>query len=283
VSIEMPEATILALQMQVELVGKTVTGFELRDCENLQRMGFVNKDPEAFRQLVGQSVDSVASRGNTILVRFSGQQNLILSPEYGGEIFYHKKDGSLPARHHLRLDLSDGSAVTVRITTMGGIYASCDEGLPEHYMIQRDFDLDRPEPNDALLTLESFSELLGEANRQLKPVLVGKDAVVVGLSNSAFQDILYRAGLHPKRRASDLGAEERKALYEALRLVVEERFRHGGKAGFHDLHGDPGGYRPAMGPGMKGAECPVCGSPVQKLSLGGGDVFVCPGCQPENP
>ncbi len=26
-----------------------------------------------------------------------------------------------------------------------------------------------------------------------------------------------------------------------------------------------------------------CGSPVQKFSLGGGDVFVCPGCQRENP
>jgi formamidopyrimidine-DNA glycosylase len=32
---------------------------------------------------------------------------------------------------------------------------------------------------------------------------------------------------------------------------------------------------------MKGRSCPACGSPIQKLSLGGGDVFVCPGCQPE--
>ncbi len=282
-SIEMPEATILARQMQAELAGKTLTGFELRDCENLQRMGFVNKDPDDFRQLVGRSVESVSSRGNTILVRLSGRQNLILSPEYGGEIFHHKKDGSLPVRHHLRLDMSDGSAVTVRITSMGGIYASCDESLPEHYMIERDFDLDRPEPTDDLLTLEYFSELLSGATRQLKPVLVGKDAVVVGLSNSAFQDILYRARLHPKRRASDLGPEETKALYEALRLVAEERLRLGGKAGFSDLYGRPGGYRPAMGPSMRGAECPVCGSPVQKLSLGGGDVFMCPGCQGESP
>ena len=280
-SIEMPEATILGRQMQAALAGRTVTGFELRGCENLQRIGFVNEDPDVFRQLVGRSVESVSSRGNTILVKLSGEQNLVLSPEYGGEIFYHEKDGSLPARYHLRLDMSDGSALTVRMTGMGGIYASCDEGLPEHYMIQRDFDLDRPEPVDDELTLESFSKMLRGANRQLKPVLVGKDAVVVGLSNSAFQDILYRARLHPKRRASDLGPEERKALHKALRHVVEERLRLGGKAGFYDLYGRPGGYRPAMGPGMKGAECPVCGSRVQKLSIGGGDVFVCPGCQRE--
>jgi hypothetical protein len=33
-SVEMPEATILARQMQAELPGKSVAGFELRDCES---------------------------------------------------------------------------------------------------------------------------------------------------------------------------------------------------------------------------------------------------------
>jgi formamidopyrimidine-DNA glycosylase len=275
----MPEATILARQMRTELAGKFVAGFELRGCENLQRIGFVNEDPDAFVQLVGRSVESVMSRGNTIVVKLSGQQNLILSPEYGGEIFYHKKDASLPAKYHLRLDLSDGSALTVRITSMGGMYSSCDEGLPKHYMIQRDFDPEVLEPTDERLTLGMFSGLLGRANRQLKPVLVGKDAVVVGLGNSAFQDILYRAGLHPKRRASDLSREETEALHEAIRFVVAERLRLGGKMQFRDLYGRAGGYEPAMGPGMKGKQCSACGSCIQRLNLGGGDVFVCPSCQ----
>lgn len=279
----MPEATILGRQMQAELAGKTVTGLELRGCEKLQRMGFVSKDPDAFRGLVGRDVGSVLSRGNTILVKLSGHENLVLSPEYGGEIFYHEKGASLPTKYHLRLDLSDGSAVTVRMTSMGGIYAAHDQDLSANYMIQRDFDTCRPEPNDEQLSLDFFSEMLGKANRQLKSVLVGKDAVLVGLSNSAFQDVIYRAGLHPKRRAADLSPEETRALYEAVRLVVEERLRLGGKVGFRDLHGRPGGYEPAMGARMKGSACPACGSPIQKLGLGGGDVFVCPGCQPECP
>ena len=285
-SIEMPEATILARQMQAELPGRCVSGFELRDCESLQRMGFVNKDPEAFERLIGQTVESVVSRGNTIIVKLTGQQNLVLAPEYGGEILFHKNDRSssgaaLPARYHLRLDLADGSALTVRIITMGSIYATGDEGLEENYMVRRDFVPEVPEPTDEALTPERFSELLAAANRQLKPVLVGKDAVVVGLSNAAFQDIIYRAGLHPKRRASQLSPDERRALYDAMRFVTTERLRLGGKQGFRDLYGTPGGYQPAMGSAMKGQACPACGSAVQKLSLGGGDVFVCPGCQPE--
>jgi formamidopyrimidine-DNA glycosylase len=279
-SIEMPEATILADQMRTELVGKSVTGLALLGCENLQRIGFVNKDPEAFRRLVGETVETVVSRGNTMVVKLSGKQNLILSPEYGGEIFYHKKDGPLPASYHLRLDLSDGSALTVRLTGMGGVYAAGEEGLAEHYLVRRDFDLERPEPNGALLTAETFSEELAKAGRQLKSVLVGKYAVVVGLSNSAFQDIIHRAGLHPKRKASELSAAERRALYDAMRFVVLERLRLGGKARFRDLYGRPGGYEPAMGPALKGRSCPACGSAIQKLALGGGEVFICPQCQP---
>lgn len=280
-SIEMPEATILARQMQAELPGRSVAGYELRNCESLQRMGFVNKDESAFHQLVGQTVELVASRGNTIVVKLAGGQNLILAPEYGGEIFFHENAASLPPKYHFRLDMADGSALTVRIITMGAIYATSDEGLEENYMVRRDFVPEIPEPTDEALTGERFADSLGRANRQLKPVLVGKDAVVVGLSNSAFQDIIYRAGLHPKRRASELGPEEKRALYDAMRFVTTERLRLGGKATFHDLYGSSGGYEPAMGPGMKGRSCPACGSSIQKLSLGGGDVFVCPGCQPE--
>ena len=110
-------------------------------------------------------------------------------------------------------------------------------------------------------------------------VLVGKDAVVVGLSNSAFQDILYRAKLHPKRKASELNADEQRTLFNAVRNVLQERIRLGGKDQLLDLYGKQGGYTPAMGPNMKLRNCPTCGSLIEKLSIGGGQVFLCPKCQ----
>ncbi len=278
-SVEMPEATILTGQMQAELPGKVVAGFGLQGADKLQQMGFFNKDSAAFERLVGLTVESVVSRGNTMVMSLTGEQRLILFPEYGGEIVFHRNDRSLPARHHFRLVFSDGSALTVRINSIGGVHALGAEALAEHYVVKRDFDPDKFEPDDERLSPEVFAELLAGAGRQLKSVLVGKDAFVVGLSNSAFQDIIYRAGLHPKRKASDLTPAETRALYEAMRFVVTERLRLGGKVGFRDLYGRPGGYEAAMGPAMKDRDCPRCGSAIQKLAHGGGEVFVCPVCQ----
>jgi len=163
---------------------------------------------------------------------------------------------------------------------MGGIYVLKDNDLMNSYVFKRDFNSEILSPVDKEFTFERFSKLLANNSRALKSVLVGKDAVVVGLSNSAFQDIIYRAKLHPKRKTSELDKDERKALYDAIRLVLRERIRLNGKNQFFDLYKKQGGYTPAMGPNMKNQNCPVCGTPIEQLCIGGGQVFLCPKCQP---
>jgi formamidopyrimidine-DNA glycosylase len=278
-SIELPEAEILAGQMKKELQGKRIETYNLQNYERLRKIGFMNKDLKSFDLLVNREVESVISRGNTILAKLDSEMNLILAPEYGGEIFYHTNAKASPEKFHLKVDFSDNTALTVRLTSMGGIYVVEDSDLARSYMFKRDFNPETLSPVDEEFTLKRFSERLADNSRALKSVLVGKEAALVGLSNSAFQDILYRAKLHPKRKASELDIKERKALYEAIRSVLRERIRLKGKYQFLDLYGNRGYYMPAMGPNMKQQKCPACGTRIEKLNIGGGQVFFCPKCQ----
>jgi len=278
-SIELPEAKILAEQMNKELRGKHIKSCHLQDYEKLQRIGMLNRDIKDFDQLVNGEIASVISRGNVILVKLNNGVNFILAPEYGGEIFYHTGETAIPEKFHLRVDFIDGTVLSVRLTSMGVIQAMKDDGLERSYVYRRDFNPGVLSPIDEEFNFERFSKLLADNNRALKSVLVGKDAVVVGLSNSAFQDILYRARLHPKRKASELSIDERRALYDAVRHVLQERIRLNGKDQFLDLYGNQGGYTPAIGPNMKQQNCPACGTPIEKLSIGGGHVYFCSKCQ----
>ena len=61
--------------------------------------------------------------------------------------------------------------------------------------------------------------------------------------------------------------------------LVEDRLRMEGKDEFFDLHGKQGRYTPLMGPNMNGKICPRCGTKVEKISLGGGQIYYSPGCQ----
>jgi formamidopyrimidine-DNA glycosylase len=277
-SVELPEAQILAIQMNKELAGKQIEACHPRDYDRMQKIGFMNRDIKDYQRLVGGDIESVTSRGNSILVRLDNGMNLFIAPEYGGRILYHESGNTLPEKYHLKIDFTDGSVMTIRITSMGVIQVVDDDKLEKSYVYQRDFS-GKLSPSEEEFTLECFSNLLSKRSQQLKQVLVGKDAVVVGISNSAFQDILYRARLHPKRRASELTRDERRALYYAINQLVQERTQLGGKDRFLDLYGRRGGYKPIMGPNMKHQACPRCGTSIEKLSVGGGQVYLCQSCQ----
>ena len=61
-SLELPEAYILAEQMNRELRGREIANYSLQNHEKLQRLGFINKDSPAFERLVGGRIESVVSR-----------------------------------------------------------------------------------------------------------------------------------------------------------------------------------------------------------------------------
>jgi len=80
-SIELPEAKILAEQMNTEVRRKRVKAYHLQDYEKLQEIGMLNKNIESFNQLVDGEIESVVSRGNGIRVKLDNETNLILAPE----------------------------------------------------------------------------------------------------------------------------------------------------------------------------------------------------------
>jgi len=278
VSVEFAEAHILSQQMNSELTDKKVAAYKLANCTKFQNMGFISPRLSDFERLCDQTVETVICHGNVVRVKFSDAQNLLLAPEYGGIILFHKKDGLIPEKFHLKLDFTDQTALTVLLTGMGIIHALADNDLDTSYLYRRDFS-QTLSPIDKDFTFEGFSETLLKKNVNLKTALVGKDAVVVGLGNSAFQDVVYRAGIHPKRRASELTEAERHKLYDAIGSLAKQRLNLGGKTQFVDLYGGRGKYASVMYSAMAGKLCGVCGTEVIKLSLGGGYCCICPGCQ----
>ncbi len=277
-SIELPEARILAEQMNKELRRKQVKSVLLKDYQRLQQIGMMNRDIADFNMFVGGRIENVNSRGNVIIAKLTNGTNLILGPEYGGEIFYHKTTKSVP-KFHLRMNFIDDTFLTVRLTSMGIIQALKDDELQSSYVYKRDFDSAKLSPLGKEFTFDRFSKMMADNNKMVKMVLVGKDAILVGVSNSTFQDILYRAKIHPKRKASELNIQEKRSLYNAIKLVLKQRINLGGKDRFHDIYGRQGIYTAAMGPTMKEQICTECGFTIEKLSLGGGQVYLCPNCQ----
>lgn len=272
---ELPEAVTVAGQMQAELAGKQIAAAHLKNCDSLIRQGFVNRTPGVFAAaLEGRTIESVIARGKWIFCKLSSNLYLLFALETGGEIRYHQNATLLPDQYHVRLDLADGSFLTQQIVGWGWAKVVREAVLDaERYPGELG-----PSPLDAAFALPVLGAALDtHANKMVKFVLI-RQREVSGIGNGYLQDILFRAGIHPKRKSGALSEAERLALYRAIVDTMREAVRLGGRVSECDLYGRPGGYEPLMG--RHGQPCPACGRAVEKLTVQGTASYVCPACQP---
>jgi formamidopyrimidine-DNA glycosylase len=129
-------------------------------------------------------------------------------------------------------------------------------------------------------TFKAFNSVLEETStKMIKDVLTFDQSKIAGIGNGYFQEIIFKAKIHPKRKAGELSEKEREALYRAITEVLSEAIELGGKDDILDLYGNKGGYNKILGAHSLGKPCPDCGTAMEGLDLLGSRTYCCPSCQ----
>ncbi len=121
--------------------------------------------------------------------------------------------------------------------------------------------------------------------RESKPILSVKAFLATeqrfpGIGNGVLQDILFEAGIPPKRKVGTFTEAEWDRLLHTTGSVLRKMWEKGGRDTEKDLFGSPGGYRTKLSKITYRSGCPVCGGPITKEAYLGGSVYYCPVCQP---
>ena len=271
--IELPEAAALAAQATTLLAGRTVVAAEAQHTPH--KLCWYFADPAAYGDLLaGRVVTGARSWGGHLELVLDDDVLVVLSE--GAVPRLVEAGAPVPDRHQLRVDLDDGSSLVVTIAMYGGIQAFHDgENDNQYYRVAREalspladgFDA------DALLRAD------GAARRSAKALLATEQRVP-GLGNGVLQDILWTAGVHPRRKVADLDDAARSALVAAVPAVLRRMAAQGGRDTERDLLGRPGGYATVLSRRTLELPCPRCGGRVVKEQYLGGAVYACPTCQP---
>jgi formamidopyrimidine-DNA glycosylase len=275
--IELPEAIIIAGQINAELHGKQVSS-GLRG-HSPHRFAFTGKhSDEQFAAIVkDKTVGRARADGNVILVDI--EPGYVLSLGCGGErILYHISERTLPKRHQLLMHFQDGTALTVTISGWGELRLLEASELVDHPHIRKD----AVSPLSEAFTFDYFDKLfekLPDGKRVSAKYFLITEPGVWGIGNGCIQDILYRAKIHPKRQMKELTDQERRALYVALRHTLEKMVELGGRDGEKDLHNQYGRYPRILHSKTVGHPCPECATSIEKSQYLGGSVYFCPRCQ----
>lgn len=274
---ELPEIVTLAREVNEVLPGKAIA--EGRLGSRPHKFVWYNREPDEFASLTaGKSIGTAEARGRWLLVPLEPDYLLVLG-EIGGRLLYQPPGAGDPDAYHLLLRFTDGSALSAMTQQWGAMELHRRGEEAEHPYLGGM----RATPIDPAFTFGHFDRLVDEVAADTKRHSV-KDLLVLGqripgLGNAIAQDILFAAHLDPRHSTRELGAEQRRALYDSIRETVKRAIAAGGRAEETDLFGNAGGYERLMARDRVGAPCPRCGATVEKIQYLGGACYLCPGCQ----
>ena len=270
--IELPEAVVIALQIDETLLGKRIAMAAANTSPH--KFAWFSGNPAEYNErLAGKAIGPAAGVGSNI--EFTAG-DMILS--ISAPIRYHRQGEKRPTKHQLLIEFEDGTAISATAQMWGGFFcfkAGERAGFPD-----ADIARLKPSPLTKAFNRAYFDSLFSATTSNLSAkAFLATEQRIPGLGNGVLQDILWTAHIHPRKKIADLTTEEMDAMYNAIKDVLSRMTAMGGRDTERDLFGLPGGYKTILSKNTVGKPCPSCGTILNKESYMGGSIYVCESCQ----
>ena len=271
---ELPEAEVVAGQLREGVVGAVLKGWWIG------RPDIVREGLSSLSWYKNARMTTVERRGKSIIMGCTrGDETRYVVAELGmtGLLFFRSPDSRYQKHTHMVLSLEGGGESEVRYWNprrFGRIHLLDSQEL-QRYTARR-FGYD-----PLTVPWMAFRELVATRRGRLKALLMHQQRLA-GIGNIYANEILYRARLHPYRRADTLRSRTVRRLFDTMRQVLIEAVEEGGSTvrDFLAPDGSMGRYQQHHRVyDRAGRPCPVgCGRTIRSLS-GDRTSFYCPGCQ----
>jgi formamidopyrimidine-DNA glycosylase len=279
---ELPEVETIARQLRGLVVDRTISEFESR----WVRLTEPEPAEVVGARLRGRRISDVRRRGKFVVFDLDGGEALVVSLRMTGKLLYGATDvDERYVRGEIRF--ADGTAMRFSDTRKFGRMAVIDAAtldatterrrpkMPLHASLGQ-------EPLARAFTVPWLRALLRRRPRIAIKVLLLDQRAIAGIGNIYAIEALWRARIHPLRKAGSLRADEIARLHEAIRWALRKGIRLGGasRSDYVDARGNKGRMqREFQVYSRAGEACPRCGRAIVRTVVGGRGTFHCPRCQ----
>ncbi len=272
--LEIPEAHTISKQIGDRIKGKTIA--EVIPLKSPNKLAWYNGDPMRYPALLtGLTIDTAKPIGGMVEI-LAAQISIILSD--GVAIRYFERDEKPAKKHQLLIKFTDESHLCFAIQMYGGIIAVPKDTFDNPYYLAA---VHAPSILSDTFDMQHFQSLVASVTSKSMSIkaFLATEQRIPGLGNGSLQDILFNAGIHPKKKLSDLADSEAETLFYAIRSTLQKMIEDGGRDTEKDLFGNAGGYHTILSRKTVGTPCPRCGTEITKAQYMGGSIYFCPSCQ----
>lgn len=267
---ELPEVEITRRGIAPHCEGQVITGVTVRN-HNLRWP----VPADLAQQLEGQTICTVERRAKYLLLNLH-RGTVIVHLGMSGSLRIITNN-SMPLRHdHVELTLASGTRLRFNDPRRFGCWLWSDAQNTHPLLANLG-----PEP----LTSEFSGTLLYRQSRtRLTPVksFIMDSHVVVGVGNIYANEALFKAGIHPKRKAGRISLDRYNRLADAIYETLSAAILMGGTTlrDFVNSDGKPGYFAQSLlayGRGNK--PCTACGTQMKEIRMNNRSTVYCPHCQ----
>jgi formamidopyrimidine-DNA glycosylase len=250
----------------------------------LGKTDFIDEPILLAERLPGHRVAAISRCGKFISIELTPREPestpdahlyLVIHLGMTGRITTGNPSEPVPPHTHVFLALDDGNEFRYTDTRRFGQMRLAPQSWID--------DLRARWGEDALeISAADFERKIGSRAARIKALLLGQHAVS-GIGNIYADESLWRARIHPARRADRLCAKQLRALHGAIRAVLLAAIESRGSSfsDYVDAEGNPGAFQRMHRVYQKeGKKCRRCGERIRRIQVAGRSSFFCPRCQP---
>jgi len=269
---ELPEVETIRRHLAPHVDGRRLERLEIHDA----RWSLPLAPQELSAAVEGRRVERLGRRGKYLVWELEEDAYLMLHLRMTGTLLLRPPERPSHTRVTFALDGTELQFVDPRRFGTGEL-ALGDEALAAFFAARLGV-----EPFEPAFTAEHLHALAKRCRAPVKAMLLDQKRIA-GVGNIYADEALFRARIHPLRRADALTRKQsealRDAVVESLRLGIEAK---GATIDdFRDPDGVSGTFQDRFLIHLReGEPCVRCGRAVRKLRAGGRGTYVCEGCQP---
>lgn len=270
---ELPEVETIRRGLRRLVRGRRVTRVEVRD-----RRLRIPVRTDFAADLAGRVIVDVDRRAKYLLLRLDADRVWIVHLGMSGKLI-RVADGRPLARHdHIVAHLDDGAELRLHDPRRFGLSVILPATELAAWPPLRRL---APDPFDPRFDGPWLYARARASRRTIKDLLMDQTEVA-GLGNIYVNEVLYRAGVRPGRRACRLGAAAAERIARACPALLEEAIRWCGTSlsDYRDGEDREGGFQAHLCVyGRTGEACRACGGQIRRTRAGNRSSFYCPRCQ----
>ncbi len=280
---ELPEVQTIVNDLNKKVVGEQIVGF-WSDWKKNVRPSF----PKFKKEVVDAKIVSARRIGKQIIIDLSNKNSILIHLKMSGHLLFKPYSGKATVEfsekvnqyiHHIFTFKNGATLEFSDLRKFGWLGIVKTEEVKNTKEIQN-LGVDALSSS---FTFKKFKEILNKKQKSIIGMVLLDQSLIAGIGNIYRSEILFSAGVNPKRKVFDLSKKEIEKIFKAIKSILKKavKMRGTSDSDYRDMEGKSGNFHKVLNAyHREGKKCKKCKTTkIIREKLAQRSIFFCPKCQ----